>query len=150
MFNGNKKNKDSLCNFIICRAGIELLQFYCNISFSFPYLLQRIFANGKLECSYIINKGSIDSYILQGLGLTRSWVLILYMVFAFRVETICHTFMFPWAHGAMYVKASVHSKTTWPCITFLSVQKRIKYHHYGFECRSAMRLNHSKALHHHD
>lgn len=67
MLSGNQKSRDSLCNFIMCRARIELLQFHCNISISFPYLLQRIFVSDKLECSYNINKGTIDSKILQGL-----------------------------------------------------------------------------------
>lgn len=67
MLSGNQKSPDSLCNFIMCRARIELLQFHCNISISFHYLLWRIFVSDKLEYSYNINKGSIDSKKLRGL-----------------------------------------------------------------------------------
>lgn len=113
MLSGNQKSTDSLCNFITCRTGIELLQFHCNISISFPYLLQRVFVSDELECSYNINKGSIDSEILQGLDPVIS------MVFSqcasdctFRRYNVATALIFPWAHSSVCVLTHPHKKQT--------------------------------------
>lgn len=98
MLSGNQKNTDSLCNFIMYRASIELLQFHCNISISFPYLLWRIFLSDKLECSYNINKGTIDSKILQGLNSMNFFHCA--SDCTFRRDNIATALIFTWAQAA--------------------------------------------------
>jgi len=104
MLSGNQKNRDSLCNFIVCRARIELLQFHCNTSISFPYLLRRIFVSDKLECSYNINKGTIDLKILQGLDPVIS---INFFHCAsdctFRRGNVATALIFPWTQSSMSI-----------------------------------------------
>lgn len=108
MLSGNQKSTDSLCNFIMYRTSIELLQFHCNISISFLYLLWRIFASDKLECSYNINKGTIDSKILQGLNSMN--FLLCASDCRFRRDSVAKALIFPWAHSSMFVYWHTHTK----------------------------------------
>lgn len=109
MLSGNQKNTDSLCNFIMYRASIELLQFHCNISISFPYLLWRIFLSDKLECSYNINKGTIDSKILQGLNSMNFFHCA--SDCTFRRDNIATALIFTWAQSSVFVCWHKHTKT---------------------------------------